>query len=71
MAARPSSRIRWTSRWGEAHESENWLYKLRDAGFIDRERADEHVRTCVRIGKMLCSLMRSIRARPNYKRNSE
>ena len=50
---------------GEVHESENWLYKLRDAGFIERDRADAHVRECVRIGKMLSSLIRSIRSRPD------
>ena len=50
---------------GEIHESENWLYKLRDAEFMDRDRANAHVRECVRIGKMLSSLKRAISARPN------
>lgn len=50
---------------GEAHESENWLYKLRDAGFLDRDRANAHIRHSVRIGKMLSSLIRSIRSRPD------
>ncbi|MCR4411033.1 MAG: four helix bundle protein [Thermoguttaceae bacterium] len=50
---------------GETHESENWLYKLRDAGLLDRDRANDHVRQCIRIGKMLSALMRSIRSRPD------
>ncbi len=50
---------------GETHESENWLYKLRDAGLLAPQRANEHVRQCIRIGKMLSSLARSIRSRPD------
>lgn len=49
---------------GETHESENWLYKLRDAQLLEAQRANEHVRQCVRIGKMLSALIRSIRTRP-------
>jgi len=48
---------------GEAHESENWLYKLRDAGFLERGRANAHVRECVEISKMLNGLIKSIRRR--------
>ena len=46
---------------GEADEAENWLYKLRDAGFLPRDRADTHIRECIEIEKMLNGLMRSIR----------
>ena len=49
---------------GEADETENWLYKLRDAGFLARETANRHVLECIEIEKMLAALMRSIRARP-------
>jgi len=49
---------------GETHESENWLYKLRDAHLMEAQRANEHVRQCIRIGKMLSALIHSIRSRP-------
>jgi four helix bundle protein len=29
---------------GEANEAENWLYKLRDGGFLPPERASAHLR---------------------------
>lgn len=48
---------------GEAHESENWIYKLRDAGFMDREKANTHVRECIEISKMINGLIKSIRRR--------
>lgn len=50
---------------GEANESENWLYKLRDAGFLSQDRAKVHVRNCIEIEKMLASLRRAIRNRSN------
>lgn len=49
---------------GELHELENWLYKVRDAGYLARTEVNNHVRDCVRLGKMLTSLSRSIRSRP-------
>ncbi len=49
---------------GEANESENWLYKLRDAGFLAPDRANGHVRNCIEIEKMLAALIRAIRTRP-------
>lgn len=48
---------------GEADETENWLYKLRDAGFLARDNANRHVQECIEIEKMLGALMRSIRER--------
>lgn len=48
---------------GENQESENWLYKLRDAGFLDRNKANAHIRECVEISKMINGLIRSIRRR--------
>lgn len=51
---------------GEAAESENWLYKLRDAGFIERQSSNTRIRECIEIQKMLHGLVRSIsRASPN------
>ena len=50
---------------GEANESENWLYKLRDAGFIPRDTAALHIRETIELQKMLSGLMRSIRRREN------
>jgi four helix bundle protein len=46
---------------GEADETENWLCKVRDAGFIDRNTANNRIRECIEIEKMLNGLMRSIR----------
>lgn len=46
---------------GEMHEAENWLYKLRDARFVDRALGDSRIRESIEIAKMLNGLMRSIR----------
>ncbi len=48
---------------GEANESENWLYKLRDTGRMPRETANRHIAECIEIQKMLNGLIRSIRQR--------
>ncbi len=48
---------------GEADETENWLYKFRDAKFLDEAKANSHIRECIELEKMLGALMRSIRAR--------
>ncbi len=50
---------------GEANESENWLYKLRDAGFLAQDRANVHIRNCIEIEKMLASLRRAICSHSN------
>jgi four helix bundle protein len=55
---------------GEANESENWLYKLRDMGFLPRERANAHVRQCIEVQKMLGALMRAIHTRPDQRPTS-
>ena len=49
---------------GEADETENWLYKLRDAGFLPEKKANAHLRECIEIQKMLNGLKRQIRKRP-------
>jgi four helix bundle protein len=41
---------------GEANETENWLYKLRDAKVLSEETASERLRTILDIEKMLASL---------------
>ena len=46
---------------GEASEAENWFYKFRDAGFLDKDVANKRVRECIEIQKMLNGLIRSIR----------
>jgi four helix bundle protein len=48
---------------GEANETENWLYKLRDANLLAREKANAHVLDTIEIAKMLTSLHRSISRR--------
>ena len=46
---------------GEAAESENWLYKLRDTGFLAPDRANAHILELIEIQKMLHGLARAIR----------
>jgi four helix bundle protein len=48
---------------GEANETENWLYKLRDAKLLAREKANAHVAETIQIPKMLSALYRSISRR--------
>ena len=45
---------------GEASETENWLYKARDAHFMDREVAVVRIRESIEIQKMINGLIRSI-----------
>jgi four helix bundle protein len=45
---------------GEANETENWLYKLRDSKLLARETANAHVVETIQIEKMLAALYRSI-----------
>ena len=45
---------------GEANETENWLYKIRDSNLLAREIANEHVAETIQIEKMLTALHRSI-----------
>ena len=47
--------------WGEANEAENWLYKLRDGKFVEREMGNARIQESIEIAKMLNGLMRSIR----------
>jgi four helix bundle protein len=49
--------------FGEANETENWLYKLRDSKLIARERANARVAETIEIQKMLGALQRSISRR--------
>ena len=48
---------------GEANETENWLYKLRDAKLLDREKANAHFAETIQIQKMISALHRSISKR--------
>jgi four helix bundle protein len=45
---------------GEANETENWLYKLRDSKLVDRDIANVHVAETIEIQKMLSALHKSI-----------
>lgn len=49
---------------GEVHETENWFYKIRDAGYLDRAIANRRIAESVEIGKMLSGLTKKIRTRP-------
>jgi len=48
---------------GSCYETGNWLYKARDAGFLDPERAVQRIRKTIEINKMLYSLSSKIQAR--------
>jgi four helix bundle protein len=50
---------------GEANETENWLYKLRDAKLLTKEKANAKVAEAIEIQKMLYGLHRSISRRPS------
>jgi four helix bundle protein len=41
-------------------ESENWYYKVRDAGFLERNIAEKRIAECIEISKMLQGLMNSL-----------
>jgi four helix bundle protein len=45
---------------GEANETENWLYKLRDAKLISRDTGNSHVAETIEIQEMLSALHKSI-----------
>ena len=45
---------------GEANETENWLYKLRDAKLISRDTGNSHVAETIEIQKMLSALHKPI-----------
>ena len=47
-----------------AAESENWFYKLRDIGYMERDKAEARINECVEINKMLYGLMKSLNAKP-------
>jgi four helix bundle protein len=47
---------------GEANETENWLYKARDAGLLPADVARERLLCVIEIERMLAALRKSIRA---------
>ena len=48
---------------GETNETENWLYKIRDAGFLNPQTAEVRIERCKEIGRMLNGLIRSLKSR--------
>ena len=56
---------------GEAAETENWLYKARDAGLMMPETAKERLRAVIEVEKMLTGLKAAIAANENAARESE
>jgi len=46
---------------GSCYETENWLYKIRDAKYLPSERANDLVREVISINKMIHSLMKKLR----------
>lgn len=49
---------------GEANETENWLYKVRDAEFLPNETALARLKAVIEIEKMLAALKRKISNNP-------
>ncbi len=49
---------------GEANETENWLYKIRDIGLIEGELAERYIAETRIICRMLNSLIGKIRLHP-------
>lgn len=45
-------------------ESENWYYKARDAGMLERAISDQRIAECVEISRMLQGLINSLSAKP-------
>jgi len=45
---------------GEANETENWLYKLRDSKLIARDKANGHIAETIEVQKMITALRSSI-----------
>ncbi|MFW6189251.1 MAG: four helix bundle protein [Planctomycetota bacterium] len=56
---------------GEANETQNWLYKPRDAEVLPEEAASPHIRTVLDIEKMLASLRTRILENPDAAREPE
>lgn len=48
---------------GEANETENWIYKLRDSKLLARDNANAHVAETIQIERMITALHRSISRR--------
>ena len=46
--------------YGEANETENWLYKIRDAGYLEEETVRDRLKTIIEIEKMLTGLKKKI-----------
>ena len=53
---------------GESNETENWLYKVRDANFLDTETANVRIEQTKIISRMLIALIHSIENKPNLSR---
>jgi four helix bundle protein len=44
-----------------AAESENWFFKLRDIGHLERDKAEPRINECVETNKMLYGLVNSLK----------
>ena len=45
-------------------ESENWFYKLRDIGYLQKEVSGTRINECTEINRMIYGLMKSLREKP-------
>lgn len=47
-----------------AAESENWFYKLRDLGYLQKETSETRINKCQELNRMLYGLMKSLKEKP-------
>jgi four helix bundle protein len=50
------------------NETENWLYKIRDAHFLDTETTEARIEQTKIISRMLIALIHGIENKPNLSR---
>ena len=55
---------------GESNETENWLYKIRDAHFLDTEVTNARIEQAKVISRMLIALIHSLEGKPNLSGSS-
>jgi four helix bundle protein len=48
---------------GETNETENWLYKVRDARFLEAVSCEQRIEATNEIGRMINGLIRSLNAK--------
>ncbi len=47
-------------------ESENWYYKVRDTGILEKGISDQRIAECIELSRMIQGLMNSLSANPRH-----